>query len=310
MIVCCGEALIDMLPRKTTEGEPAFAPHAGGAIFNTAIALGRLGIDTGFFTGLSSDMFGDTLREVLRKSHVDERYCATLEHPTTLAFVKLANGQASYAFFDENSAGRMIEEKHLPAFGTDVEALHFGAISLIPEPCGTTYETLMAREAGDRVISLDPNIRVSFIQDEAAHRARMERMIAMSDIVKLSDEDLAWFGYAEGPERAAADWFALGISLVVVTRGAEGAIAFSREHRIEVPGQKVEVADTVGAGDTFNAGLLASLKSKSLLSKRRIASLSEQEISDALSLGIRAASVTVSRAGANPPFAEEIGFAA
>lgn len=310
MIVCCGEALIDMLPRQTTEGEAAFAPHAGGAIFNTAIALGRLGMETGFFSGLSRDMFGDTLREVLRKSHVDERYCATLDRPTTLAFVKLVRGQAYYAFFDENSAGRMIEEKHLPAIGDDVEALHFGAISLIPEPCGSTYESLMAREAERRIISLDPNIRTSFIRDEARHRSRMERMIAMSDIVKLSDEDLDWFGYGNAPEKAAADWFGRGVSLVVMTRGEKGAVAFSQRHKVEVPGQKVVVADTVGAGDTFNAGLLASLKSKRLLSKDRVADLSEEQIQDALALGIRAASVTVSRAGANPPFAEEIGFAA
>ena len=115
---------------------------AGGAIFNTAIALGRLGIPTGFFTGLSDDMFGDILRETLKAANVDFGPCAMLSLHTTLAFVKLVNGHASYAFFDENTAGRMITREHLPALGDFCEALHFGAISLIPEPCGSTYEAL------------------------------------------------------------------------------------------------------------------------------------------------------------------------
>jgi fructokinase len=124
MIICCGEALIDMLPRTSTEGEDAFAPYAGGSVFNTALALGRLGLDTGFFTGLSSDMFGDILRDALTASGVDHSYCATLDLHTTLAFVRLIDGQASYAFFDENTAGRMITEADLPALDDKVEALH------------------------------------------------------------------------------------------------------------------------------------------------------------------------------------------
>lgn len=307
MIICCGEALIDMLPRTSSEGEDAFAPYAGGSVFNTALALGRLGMKTGFFTGLSSDMFGDILRQALTDSRVDHSYCATLDLHTTLAFVRLVNGQASYAFFDENTAGRMITEAHLPVLGEDVEALHFGAISLIPDPCGATYESLMRRECETRVISLDPNIRPGFISDAAAHRARIDRMIAMSDIVKMSDEDLEWFGM-DDMETAARIWLDQGPSLVVFTRGAKGAIGFSRSHRIEVDGQPVTVADTVGAGDTFNAGILASLKRDGVLAKTAIRALSADAIGNALRLGAKAAAVTVSRPGANPPWAEEIGF--
>lgn len=307
MIICCGEALIDMLPRTTTEGEDAFSPYAGGSVFNTALALGRLGLKTGFFTGLSSDMFGDILRKALSESGVDHSYCATLDLHTTLAFVRLVNGQASYAFFDENTAGRMITEAHLPALGDEVEALHFGAISLIPDPCGATYESLMRREHGSRVISLDPNIRPGFITDAARHRARIDRMIAMSDIVKMSDEDLEWFGMPD-METAARTWLGQGPSLVVFTRGARGAIGFSREHTVEVDGVAVTVADTVGAGDTFNAGILASLKRDNVLTKHAMKTLSAEAIGNALGLGARAAAVTVSRPGANPPWADEIGF--
>tara|TARA_R100001132_G_C3263731_1_gene87154 strand:+ start:78 stop:1001 length:924 start_codon:yes stop_codon:yes gene_type:complete len=307
MIISCGEALIDMLPRKSEAGEEAFAPYAGGAVFNTAIALGRLGVPSGFFTGLSSDMFGDVLRQSLTDSKVDHSFCATLDLHTTLAFVKLTNGHASYAFFDENTAGRMITEEHLPDLGDEVTAMHFGAISLISEPCGSTYEALMSREHKRRVISLDPNIRTSFIKDAQAHRARIDRMIDMSDILKLSDEDLDWFGM-EGMEQAASTWLDLGVKLVVITRGAEGAVGFTKEQTIDVTGMKVEVADTVGAGDTFNAGMLASLHRADLLHKDAIASLSGDAVHDALLWGAKAAAVTVSRPGANPPWAEEIEF--
>jgi len=307
MIICCGEALIDMLPRKTVEGEDAFAPYAGGAVFNTAIALGRLGLPTGFFTGLSSDMFGDVLRRSLDESGVDHTHCVTLELHSTVAFVKLTNGHASYAFFDENTAGRMITESHLPHFDDDVQALHFGAISLISEPCGSTYETLMHREHKSRVISLDPNIRPSFITDAASHHARIDRMIDMSDILKLSDEDLEWFGM-DGMEMAASEWLARGPKLVVITRGADGAVGFTAEHKVEVGGVKVEVADTVGAGDTFNAGILVALHKAGKLSKDAIGTLTDTDIRTALELGAKTAAVTVSRAGANPPWASEVGL--
>jgi fructokinase len=309
MILCCGEALIDMLPRTTTLGEDAYAPYAGGAIFNTAIALGRLGVPTGFFTGLSDDMMGDILRKTLRESGVDYSYCATLSRPTTVAFVKLVDGHATYAFYDEGTAGRMITEAELPALGDTCEALHFGAISLIPEPCGTTYEALLEREHEKRVISLDPNIRPGFIKDKDAHMARIRRMAAMADIVKFSDEDLAWFGLDGDEDALARYWLHHGARLVVVTRGAEGAVGYTAEHKVTVPSERVSVVDTVGAGDTFDAGVLASLKMQNLLTKQQVAKLDEEQIAKALALGAKAAAVTVSRAGANPPWANEIGLA-
>lgn len=309
MILCCGEALIDMLPRTTTLGEDAYAPYAGGAIFNTAIALGRLGVPTGFFTGLSDDMMGDILRKTLAESGVDYSYCATLSRPTTVAFVKLVNGHATYAFYDEGTAGRMITEAELPDLGDDCEALHFGAISLIPEPCGSTYEALLKREHDKRVISLDPNIRPGFIKDKDAHMARIRRMAGMADIVKFSDEDLAWFGLEGDEDALARHWLRHGAKLVVVTRGAQGAVGYTAAHKVTVPSERVTVVDTVGAGDTFDAGVLASLKMQNLLTKQQVSALSEDQIAKVLALGAKAAAVTVSRAGANPPWAKEIGLA-
>ncbi|MEP9397140.1 carbohydrate kinase [Mesorhizobium sp. KR2-14] len=306
MILCCGEALIDMLPRQSATGEPAFAPYAGGAVFNSAIALGRLGVPVEFFSGLSSDLFGQQIREVLASSNVGSRYASVSARPTTLAFVRLNDGHATYTFYDENTAGRMLSEADLPAIDEDIGAMLFGAISLIPEPSGSAYEALMRREHVRRVTMLDPNIRPGFISDHEKHRARILRMVAMADIVKLSDEDLSWFGHEGDQEDFLQGWLANGPQLIVVTKGAAGATAYTRSHTVHVSSQPVTVVDTVGAGDTFNAGLLASLHEQGALAKTRLEALSAAEIHAALTLGAKAAAVTVSRAGANPPWRHEI----
>lgn len=307
MIVCCGEALIDMLPRASTLDEPAFAPYSGGAVFNTAIALGRLGVPVEFFSGLSSDLFGEQLRASLAASKVGSRYAHISARPTTLAFVHLVDGHATYVFYDEGTAGRMLSEADLSALGGDIDAMLFGAISLIPEPCGSAYEELMKREHGRRVIMLDPNIRPDFIPDREKHLGRIRRMMAMADIVKLSDEDLNWFGEAGTAEDVIAGWLERGPKLIVITRGSKGATGYSKHHTVKVTPKPVTVVDTVGAGDTFNAGILASLHEQGVLSKAAIANLPESAIRSALTLGARAAAVTVSRAGANPPWKHELG---
>jgi fructokinase len=306
MIVCCGEALIDMLPRASVAGESCFAPYVGGAVFNTAIALGRLDIPVGFFTGISTDFFGDMLIETLKASQVDLGYVKRSNLPTTLAFVRLVDGHASYLFYDENTAGRMLEQTDLPVIGDDVEAMHFSCISLIPEPCGSTYEALMRREHSRRVMMFDPNIRRNFITDKPSHLARMKRMLAMADIVKLSDEDLDWFGETGTTEEIAARWLDLGPKLMIVTRGGKGAVGYSRNHAVTVAAAKVEVVDTVGAGDTINAGILASLRDQGLLTKLAIANLTEAQIRSVLAFSGKAAAITVSRAGANPPWRREV----
>ncbi len=306
MIVCCGEALIDMLPRTLPDGEAVLLPVAGGAVFNTAIALGRLGIDAGFFCGLSNDMFGKQLAETLQKSKVDSSFCPRSDRPTTLAFVELLNGQARYVFYDEQTAGRMITADDLPTFDARVKALHFGAISLIPEPCGASYEALLMREADKRIISLDPNIRANFIPDADGHRARIRRMVAKSHIIKVSDEDLDWLEPEKNSAEVIRSWIDTGALIVVVTKGAEGASATTRNGSIDVPAQSVSVVDTVGAGDSFDAGLLAGLERVGRLERQSIAGITNEELESALKLAASVASITVSRAGANPPWLHEL----
>lgn len=306
MILCCGEALIDMIAEINAAGETIFRPHAGGAIFNSAVAIGRLDVPSGLISGLSSDFFGEMLRQTMTASNVSDRYTIKSERPTTLAFVRLVNGQASYAFYDEGTATRLMHIDDVPVLNDDVKALLFGGISLISEPCGSTFEALLMREKAKRVIMLDPNIRANFVQDRDSYLARLNRMIQNADIIKLSDEDLGWFASEDDQDTKIDEWLAQGVKLVIITRGANGADAYTSNGKLCVAAQRVEVVDTVGAGDTVNAGILASLYSQQLLNKQAVAKLSDMAILQALRLGIDAASITVSRAGANPPWAHEL----
>ncbi|MDJ0640689.1 MAG: carbohydrate kinase [Paracoccaceae bacterium] len=306
MILCAGECLIDMLPRETTEGGAAYQPFVGGSVFNTANALGRLGQPVGFFSGISTDFFGEMLMDTLNASGVDASFAARPDRPTTLAFVRLVDGHASYLFYDENSAGRMLSTADIPTVSDQIDTLFFGCISLAVEPCAATYEALMMRDGGARVTMLDPNIRAGFIQDEAAYRARLDRMLAAADLVKVSDEDLIWMmGDGDLAEKAEA-MRAKGPAIVFVTEGAKGVTAYSQHGPRFVTAPKVEVVDTVGAGDTFNGGLLTSLREQGALTKSAIRALSPDQIDAATTLGARAAAITVSRAGANPPTRAEL----
>lgn len=306
MILGCGEVLIDMLPRDLPGNGQTFLPVAGGAAFNTSVALARLEAPAGLFAGLSSDFFGEMLRDRLAAGGVDLRYVVTSDRPTTLAFVRLTAGQARYAFYDENSAGRTLTEADLPDLSNDITALFFGGISLIGEPCGSTHESLMVREASERVIMLDPNIRPDFVADEQGYRRRLERMIGLADIVKISDEDLSWLSGADDTDAAAVALLSRGPRVVILTRGAAGAVGLTVRGRVAVTPKPTKVIDTVGAGDTFNAGVLAVLHERGLLSKGAIAALSEADLRAALQLGSAAAAVSVSRAGSDPPWRKEI----
>jgi fructokinase len=303
MILCAGEALIDMLPRKTEGGEQAFAPYPGGSVYNTAVALARLEAPVSFFTGLSDDLFGERLTRVLSVNGVDHSLAARSSRPTTLAFVTLTGGQAAYTFYDENTAGRMLEVNDLPEIPETCTAGFFGGISLAVEPCAEAYASLAERmSASGRLVMLDPNIRAGFIADEKRYRTRLERLLSLADIVKVSDEDLRWI-MGEGDLGPLAEAMrANGPALVLVTEGPKGVTAYGGGAPIHVAASQVEVVDTVGAGDTFNAGFLAGLHDGARLSADSVRDgLSETALRTALDLGVRAAAVTVSRAGANPP---------
>lgn len=306
MIISCGEALIDFLPQPAGGRGAGFAGFPGGSPFNVAIAVGRLGQRAGFLGGLSSDFFGDRLRQALHASEVDTSLVHTSERPSTLAFVSLAGGNARYAFFDQNSAGRMLTESDLPPLPKTAKALNFGSFSLAEEPCGSAFEALMRREHRDRVISLDINVRPTLIRKRDGYLARLDRLATLTDLIKLSDEDLAWLTPGGSFEALADRYQQLGTQVVVLTRGSEGSVAIAGDLRTEVPAVAVKIADTIGAGDTFTAGMLVWLAQQEKLTKRGVAALALDDLTAMLSFAAKAAAVTVSRPGADPPWLREL----
>lgn len=308
MLLCCGEALIDMIPEETTDGTTAFAPRSGGAIFNTAIALGRLGVPASFLSGISTDLFGQQLLSDLYASNVDTAHVMRSDRPTTLAFVQLTKGHAKYDFYDENTAGRMLHAHDFPNLTDDISALYCGGISLACEPCGEAYSRFISWEGRNRVVMLDPNIRPSFIKDQNSYRERLSELLEVTDILKVSDEDLIWItGAGTSIDGAARSLLDQGPSVVIVTKGKNGAIAFTKSgHSVHAAAQEVNVVDTVGAGDAFNAGVLAHLYECSQLTANDVAGLDSSTLKSALEFGASVAARTVSRAGANPPWQDEI----
>ncbi len=301
MILCSGESLIDMVPEGAS-----YRPLPGGAVYNTAIALGRMGADTGYLWPISRDSFGQTLLGPLSEAHVDTSLCPRSDRLTTLAFVTLTGGEARYSFYDEGSAGRMLTAEDLPQIPDRVTALFIGGISLVPDPCGAAVEALVERVRHRIPVMIDPNIRPFFIQDAAAYRARLERLIAMADLVKLSGDDLEWLMPDLSHEEAAASILTRGPRVVFQTGGSAGARAHWSGEILSAKAVRVEVADTIGAGDTFNAGVLAALDRAGVLSREGLSRLTPEAITAALTLGTRAAAITVSRPGANPPWAHEL----
>lgn len=307
MILCCGEALIDMIPALTAEGQASYVPCTGGAIFNTAVGLGRLGVDAGLLSGVSYDSFGELLVQGLADNNVRSDFLIRSDRLSTLAVVHLKDGSATYSFYDENSAGRMLSLKDMPALPETVSTLYFGGISLVAEPAADAYADFLEREGANRVVMIDPNIRPSFIFDAPSYRKRLDRMIALSDIVKVSDEDLDWIVGNEGDlGQKAQRMLAKGAQFVIVTLGAEGAVVFDASGHAEVPAERATVVDTVGAGDTFNAGVLSQMFNDGQLSCEVLKNLKAEDLVSALGRGAQVAAVTVSRAGANPPWASEL----
>ncbi len=306
MIISCGDTLMDMLPHTLDTGETAYVPVCGGALFNTAIALGRLGQKTALLTGISTDMFGEQIIKKLMQSNVSIDYCIRTSRPTTMAFVKLVNGNAQYHFVDENSAQRMLDVSHMPLIPNGVQALHFGCLSLTVPPCAVFFETCMAQNALDKIIFFDPNMRPNFITNAIEYRKRLYRCFKHSDIIKMSNEDFAWYTtdipFTEFSESCIKN----GTKLVILTQGDKNVEVVTQNTAFSMAVPPTQVVDTIGAGDTFNAGLLFSLSQQNLLNKDALKHATEYQLKQAIQMGIKVARHTVQKVGATPPWIHEI----
>ena len=307
MIIICGDSLIDFLPAQTEGGgQAAYLPVPGGSCRNIAVGLGRLGAAVGFMGGISNDFFGDQIVSSMQVSGVSMEYVARLDHATTLAFVKLGDGEPEYAFFDEASASRCWTRAASPALGGDVTALHVGSLGLISPPIADECLALMREEKGRRVLCIDPNCRPTLTHDLPVYRARIAEALALADIIKLSRADLEYLIPGADPGRIARDWIAAGTALVVVTKGGEGATAWVKAGSVDVPVGETTVVDTVGAGDSFIAAVLCHLDRIGRLRPDRLGGIELAEAEGALRFAVRVAAFTCGRAGSNPPWSSEL----
>jgi fructokinase len=309
MILCCGEALIDFVPIEDGRG---YRPYPGGSIYNIAVGLGRLETPVGLFTKISTDFFGQLLVDYLIENYVDTGSLLRAEGPTTLAFVSLPGEgvyEPQYVFYANQTTDRCLALDDLPSrLPDEINALHFGSISLLLEPGASTLEALMQRESGERILSLDPNIRPTLIHDRDTYRTRFETWLTLVDLIRLSMADLEWLYPGAEPETLIQGWLKTGPVVCLLTRGAEGASGYTAGGVAEsVDAPRIRVADTVGAGDTFLAAALSYLHRQGFLAHRRILrDIGESQMRACLAYAARAAAINCSRPGANPPYLHEM----
>ena len=308
MILSCGDALIDFVPVAAADGRGAVRPAVGGSCLNVAVGIARLGAPAGFVGGISTDLFGRMIADHATASHVDLRHAVRTAHQTTLAFVRIVEGESQYAFYDAETASANWSYRRGSIPFDAIEAVHFGSTTLVHERGAAQAGALIADARGSATISFDPNCRPNLVQDRTAYGARVSAFAESADIVKLSDVD---FDYLYG-EEASADWasamLARGPSLIVITRGTKGVQAWHRKAgAIDVDPPKVEVVDTIGAGDSFQAALLFALRELGCLERVKLRALGASELRRALSFACACAAVTCTRAGADPPRRSEVG---
>jgi fructokinase len=307
MILVCGEALVDLFVMSSASGLATEAVP-GGSPFNVAMALARLGRPTGFLSGISDDAFGCMLRQRLTAGGVDANYLIGRSLRTTLSVVATdVHGQPSYSFYAEHAADRAVTESDLPASLPDaVSAIAAGSYALGVEPVAGALETLIRRESQRRLVSLDPNVRPRVVDSVGAFRSRFEGLIPHAMIVKASAEDIELFYGTRALAAVAQDWCQRGPRLVIVTRGEQGPLAAFGGRVLERPTPAVAVVDTVGAGDTFHAGLLARLDAGGRLSREGTLSWTEDIVLQALDFASAAAALACTRRGAAPPTWSEV----
>ncbi len=306
MFIVCGEALWDLFAVEQDDGL-VFDARIGGSPFNVAVGLSRLGQSSALLTGLSNDRLGERLLGALSGEGVETRLIARSENPTTLSIVDIGpDGGPAYAFYGENAADRNLRMDDLPDFDDAVWGLHLGSYTLVAEPVGSSLLALARREAGRRLITLDPNVRPTVEPDLDLWRSRIDAFLPCADVVKPSEEDLEILYPGASHEQIGETWLAAGPALVIITRGGEGAEAYGSFGRFSVDGERVAVIDTVGAGDTFQAALITGLAERNAKTRAGLVALAADEVHAVVRFAITAAAITCSRRGADLPHRSDV----
>ncbi len=299
VIHCGGDALIDFVPVEQSGGRVAFVPRPGGAVLNVATALARLEQEVSFVGALSTDLFGDMLHDHMVRENIGTANVNRSDDDSTLAFVSLAGGEARYAFYDRTSAGR--RWTGLADMQPAADALHVGSVTLIADPAASAYADLAEQASSRMVVSLDPNCRPSLIRDKDAYRGRIARIATASHVIRLSDEDLAFLHPSASEEEVAAGFLNGQTRLVIVSRGAAGASAWWTGGRVDVAARQIEVQDSIGAGDTFHAGVLAAMSRAGQLTVEALDRLDRATVEGVLAQGTAAAALNCMESGCDPP---------
>ncbi|MDR3174893.1 MAG: carbohydrate kinase [Treponema sp.] len=319
MIICLGEALIDMVRQEIPGRGEAFLPLPGGSPCNTAVAIGRLGVPVKFLGRFSRDFFGEILMRRLRENGVGDDLMVRTDQNSTLAFVKLEQGkEPQYVFYTEGTADRSFCSADLEAklpggkLPPDTRCILFGSIAMTMEPAASAIESLILAQGrgATPVISFDPNIRPFMIKDREAYVRRFEKWLSAVTIAKISGADFDFIYPGLGLEKSLERVLSLGPALAVTTLGPDGAMALLRRGpeilRAGAPVVDLPVADTIGAGDTFHGAFLSWLEMKGKMSRGAIESLSGEELREALWFANKAASLVCARQGAEPPSLAEV----
>lgn len=298
MIVSCGEALVDIV---TVNGEPQAV--VGGGPLNVAVAAARLGVPAAFVGGVSNDDHGQRIWAHLEADGVELGAAARFDAPTARAIVEHVP-QLRFRFEGEGTADTLLESVDLGVLGGGPHLLHGGTLGMFR---GRTAESLAdLAEAHDGIVSLDPNIRPQIIDDRAGWDQFHERWLARTHIYKGSDEDLEWIWPGRTPESCAEELLAGQVAAVIVTRGSEGLSILTSDGEASAPAPAVDIVDTVGAGDTIVATVLASLWEAGLRDVDALGATSVEEWTVIASRAVEAAAITCSRAGADVPRRSEL----
>jgi fructokinase len=308
MLLSCGDALVDFLPVKSVDGRDAAVPVAGGSCLNIAIGMARLGAPAGFVGGISTDLFGRMIADHALASQVDLRYATRSDHQTTLAFVRTVAGEPQYAFYNEATASKNWIYRHNSIHFGEVEAIHVGSTTLTDEK-GAAQAFAMVKDArGSVTISFDPNCRPILIKQKARYVDWMDAFASAADIVRMSDIDFEFLYGGSDYAGKAKSLIEAGADLVVVTRGIKGAQAWhGSAGAVEVQAPAINVVDSIGAGDSFQAALLFALRAIGRINSGALAQVNAGELDRALSFAAACAAFTCSRAGADPPRHSDVG---
>ena len=307
MLLSCGDALIDFLPCAAADGGKAMRPLVGGSCYNVAVGMARLGAPTGFVGGIATDLFGRMIEDHAAESGVDLRFATRSAFRTKLAFVTVVDGQPHYAFYDDNAASRNWSYPPGAIPFAEIDALHIGSSGLLDATSAPHSRALIVDARGATTISFDPNCRPNLVTDKPRYIADVDAFVGAADLVKLSDADFDFLYGGNDYEAKATSMLAGGSKLVVITCGERGALAWHpRAGAFAVAAPRANVADTVGAGDSFQAALLFALRALGRIEANALAQASAEELKRALVFAAACSAVTCSRAGADPPRRAEV----